>query len=98
MSENFRNDKFELMKEKWDCLLEEVGAYKIERKKLVKTVLEKNVAMKAIKRSVVDMERTQKDRGRRRDCFLLIADEYERPSHQKQVSETSSVLVFTICF
>lgn len=45
------------MKEERDRLLEEVNGYKMEKKKLAKALLEKKVAMKAMKLSLVDLER-----------------------------------------
>lgn len=54
---NSWNNDFERVKEERDCLLDEVGAYKMEKKKHEKTMLEKEVEMEAMTWSVMDSER-----------------------------------------
>lgn len=56
MVENSRSDDFERVKHGLDHFLEEVKAYKSEMEKLEKTLQEKEVAVKAMKRSVLYLE------------------------------------------
>lgn len=58
VGEDSCNKEFEQLKEERDTLLEGLNAYKIEKTKLEKTLLENKVAMKPITRSLVDLERS----------------------------------------
>lgn len=58
MGENTWNDMFGCVKEEQIRLCEEMNSYKMEKQKLEDVLLENEVAMKEMKRSVLDLEKT----------------------------------------
>lgn len=58
LGENSLNNKFELLEEEWNSLLEEVNVHNMEKEKLRKRLLDKEVALKVMTLFVVDWERS----------------------------------------
>lgn len=75
--------------------LEEVSEHKMEKEDLEESLLAKELAMKSMTQSLVDLEKYESSEGRKRiidnferiGAFLLIANDYDRRSDYGQVSE-----------
>lgn len=100
-----RNERLDILKEKWDRLLEVVNAYKMTKENLEKTILEICVAMKAITQSLVSLERNESrleaesslvDENQQRAAFLLSTCDFELLSDCAQVVEKEPDCEFRI--
>lgn len=89
--ENFRSERLELVAVTWGSLLEELSAEKRVERKLENTLLElleKNIAMKAMTLSLVDLERSM-TRPELENCLLVMTNE-ELLSYLSQRTTSSS--------